>query len=156
MNLRFLDVSYNGLRQIELDAFKGLTKLTVMWLNNNLLIVNNICGNVFKNVKAIQNLRLDSNSHTTDTNIYGEIVENLPELHRLELDVMRDYEFEIEFAYLKELSQLKIYSKSYDGFYFRKSTFRHLPLTQITSLALDEINNIDNDTFSNLTDTQTL
>ena len=64
MNLRFLDLSNNGLRQIELDAFKGLSKLTVMWLGNNMLTVNNICGNVFKNVKAIQNLRLDANVYT--------------------------------------------------------------------------------------------
>ena len=75
MNLGFLDLSHNHLRQIELDAFKGLTKLTVMWLNNNLLIVNNICGNVFKNVKAIHNLRLEANSYTNFTKIYGEIVE---------------------------------------------------------------------------------
>jgi Leucine-rich repeat (LRR) protein len=56
MNLRFLDVSNNGLRQIEPDAFKGLSKLTVMWLGNNMLTVNNICGNVFKNVKAMVNV----------------------------------------------------------------------------------------------------
>jgi len=74
MNLRFLDLSNNGLRQIEPGAFKGLTKLTDMWLDHNLLVVNNICGNVFKNVKAIQNLRLDSNSYTNVTKIYGEIV----------------------------------------------------------------------------------
>jgi Leucine-rich repeat (LRR) protein len=156
MNLRFLDLSYNKLGQIELDAFKGLTKLTVMWLNYNCLIVNNICGNVFQNVKAIQNLRLDSNLYTSVTKIYGEIVKNLPELYRLELDVMTDYEFEIDFAYLRNLSELKICSKSYDGFYFRKSTFKHLPLTQITSLILIGVNNIDNDTFSNLTNIQTL
>ena len=154
MNLRFLDVSNNGLRQIEPDAFKGLSKLRVMWLNHNLLIINNICGNVFKNVKSIQNLRLNSNSYTNATNIYREIVKNLPELKSFALDVVTDYEFEIEFASLKNLKELYIYS--YDGFYFRKSTFTHLPLTQITSLALNGINNIDNDTFSNLTDIQTL
>jgi Leucine-rich repeat (LRR) protein len=60
MNLRFLDLSNNDLGQIEPEAFKGLTKLTDMWLNHNILIVNNICGNVFGNVKAIQNLRLDA------------------------------------------------------------------------------------------------
>ena len=49
--LRTLDLSDNGLRQLGLDAFKGLTKLTEMWLHNNLLVVNKICGNVFKNVK---------------------------------------------------------------------------------------------------------
>ena len=146
MNLRFLDLSYNGLRQIELDAFKGLTKLTHMMLNNNLLIVNNISGNVFKNVKAIINLRLDYNLYTTVTQIYGEIVQNLPELYRLELDVVRDYEFEIEFAYLKHLSTLTIHTKSLDGFYFRKRTFKHL----------HSIYKIDNDTFSNLTGIQTL
>ena len=37
VNLRFLDLSYNRLRQIEPDAFKGLTKLTEMRLNNNFL-----------------------------------------------------------------------------------------------------------------------
>jgi Leucine-rich repeat (LRR) protein len=156
MNLGFLDLSFNFLRQIELDAFKGLTKLTVMWLNNNFLIVNSICGNVFKNVKAIQNLRLNYNKYTTVTKIYGEIVQNLPELYRLELDVVIDYEFEIEFAYLKNLSTLIIHSKSLDGFYFRKRTFKHLPLTQITELQLHSIYRIDNDSFSNLTGIQTL
>jgi Leucine-rich repeat (LRR) protein len=73
MNLRFLDMSSNGLKQIEPDAFKGLTKLKVMWLSDNCLIVNNISGNVFKNVKGIQNLRLDANVYTTVTIIYGEI-----------------------------------------------------------------------------------
>ena len=125
MNLGFLDLSYNKLGQIELDAFKGLTKLTFMWLNNNLLFVNNICGNVFKNVKAIQNLRLNYNKYTTVTKIYGEIVQNLPELYRLELDVVTDYEFEIEFAYLKNLSTLTMHTYLYDGFYFRKNTFNH-------------------------------
>ena len=151
MNLRFLDLSYNKLGQIELDAFKGLTKLTVMWLNNNLLIVNNICENVFKNVKAIQNLKLDANVYTNVTKIYGEIVKNLPELYRLELDAVTDYEFEIEFKLT-----LTMHTYSYDGFYFRKRTFKHLPLTQIKFLEIDRIFKIDNDIFSNLTDIQTL
>ena len=51
VNLRTLDLSDNGLSQIGLNAFTGLTKLTEMWLHNNLLVVNKICGNVFKNVK---------------------------------------------------------------------------------------------------------
>jgi hypothetical protein len=156
MNLGFLDLSYNKLGQIELDAFKGLTKLTVMWLSDNMLILNNICRIVFKNVKAIQNLRLNTNYYTTDANIYGEIVENLPELCRFELDVVTDYKFEKEFAYLKQLSELKIYSQSNEGFYFRKSTFTHLPLSQITSLILIGVYNIDNDTFSNLTNINSL
>ena len=156
VNLRTLHLSYNGLRQIEPDAFKGLTKLTDMCLDHNLLILNNICGNVFKNVKAIHYLRLDSNLHTTVTGIYGEIVKNLPEIYRLELDVVKDYEFEIEFTHLKNLSELKIHTKSYDGFYYQKRTFRQLPLTQIKSLSLGGINNIDNDTFSNLTNINSL
>ena len=156
MNLRFLDVSFNGLGQIEQEAFKGLSKLRVMWLGNNMLTVNNISGNVFKNVKAIQNLRLDANLYTNFTKIYGKIVKNLPELYTLQLDVMKDYEFEIEFAYLKNLSELTIFSYSYDGFYFRKRTFKHLPLTQITSLELVKVYKIDNDIFSNLTGIQTL
>jgi hypothetical protein len=127
-----------------------------MWLSDNMLIVNNICGNVFKNVKAIHNLRLDINLYTTATKIYGEIVKNLPELYTFQLDVVKDYEFEIEFAYLKNLSELTIYPHSHDGFYFRKRTFKHLPLTQITSLELYKVYKIDNDTFSNLTDIQTL
>jgi hypothetical protein len=65
--------------------------------------------------------------------------------------VVRDYEFEIEFAYLKHLSTLTIHTKSLDGFYFRKRTFKHLPLTQIMELQLHSIYKIDNDTFSNLT-----
>ena len=121
-----------------------------------MLIVNNICGNVFKNVKAIHNLRLDINLYTTATKIYGEIVKNLPELYTFQLDVVKDYEFEIEFAYLKNLSELTIYPHSHDGFYFRKRTFKHLPLTQITSLELYKVYKIDNDTFSNLTGIQTL
>jgi Leucine-rich repeat (LRR) protein len=48
VNLRTLHLSYNGLRQIEPDAFKGLTKLTDMCLDHNLLILNNICGQVIK------------------------------------------------------------------------------------------------------------
>ena len=118
---------------------KGLTKLTDIWLDHNSLVVNNISGNVFKNVKAIQNLRLDANSYTNVTKIYGAIVENLPELYRLEFDVVTDYEFEIEFTYLKNLSKLIIHTKSYDGFYFRKSAFKHLPLTQIKFLEIDRI-----------------
>ena len=74
VNLRTLDLSHNDLSQIEPDAFKGLTKLTDMWLDHNSLVVNNICGNVFKNVKAIQNLRLDVNVYKTVKKIYGEIV----------------------------------------------------------------------------------
>jgi hypothetical protein len=58
--------------------------------------------------------------------------------------VVIDYEFEIEFAYLKNLSTLIIHSKSFDGFYFRKRTFKHLPLTQITELQLHSIYRIDN------------
>ena len=85
-----------------------------------------------------------------------EIVKNLPELHRLELDVVTDYEFEIEFKYMKNLSTLTMHTYSYDGFYFRKRTFKHLPLTQIKFLEIDRIFKIDNDTFSNLTDIQTL
>ena len=127
-----------------------------MWLSDNMLIVNNISGNVFKNVKAIHNLRLDINLYTTATKIYGEIVKNLPELGTFQLDVVKDYEFEIEFAYLKNLSELTIYPHSHDGFYFRKRTFKHLPLTQITSLELFKVYKIDNDTFSNLTGIQTL
>ena len=156
MNLRFLDLSNNNLGQIEPEAFKGLTKLTDMWLNHNILIVNNICGNVFGNVKAIQNLRLDANLYTNVTKIYGEIVKKLPELYKLELDVVTDYEFEAEFASLKNLSTLTIHTYSYDGFYFRKSTFKHLPLTQIKFLRLHSVYKIDNDTFSNLTGIQTL
>jgi hypothetical protein len=67
--------------------------------------------------------------YTTVTKIYGEIVQNLPELYRLELDVVIDYEFEIEFAYLKNLSTLIIHSKSFDGFYFRKRTFKHCTIS---------------------------
>jgi Leucine-rich repeat (LRR) protein len=105
MNLRFLDVSNNGLRQIEPDAFKGLSKLTVMWLNRSLLIINNICGNVFKNVKSIQNLRLNSNAYTNATNIYREIVKNLPELYRLELDVVTDYKGNNKITELRAILQ---------------------------------------------------
>ena len=127
-----------------------------MWLDHIMLIVNNICGNVFKNVKAIQNLRLDANVYTNVTKIYGEIVKNLPELYRLELDVVTDYEFKIEFKYMKNLSTLTMHTYLYDGFYFRKRTFKHLPLTQIKFSEIDRIFKIDNDTFSNLTDIQTL
>jgi hypothetical protein len=81
---------------------------------------------------------------------------NRPEIYRLELDVVKDYEFEIEFTHLKNLSELKIHTKSYDGFYYQKRTSRQLPLTQITSLSLGGINNIDNDTFSNLTNINSL
>ena len=113
--------------------------MTVIWLDHSSLAVHNLSGNVFKNVKAIQNLRLDANSYTNVTKIYGEIVENLPELYRLELDVVTDYEFEIELTYLKNLSKLIIHTKSYDRFCFRKSTFKHLPLTQIKFLEIDRI-----------------
>jgi hypothetical protein len=70
--------------------------------------------------------------------------------------VVTDYEFEIEFAFLKNLSTLTIHTYSYDGFYFRKNTFKHLPLIQIQFLELNKIFKIDNDTFSNLTNIQTL
>ena len=70
--------------------------------------------------------------------------------------MVTDYEFEIEFAYLKNLSTLTIHTYSYDGFYFRKNTFKHLPLIQIQFLELNKIFKIDNDTFSNLTNIQTL
>jgi len=70
--------------------------------------------------------------------------------------VVKDYEFEIGFEYLKNLSTLTIHTYSYDGFYLRKRTFKHLPLTQIKYLEIDRIFKIDNDTFSNLTDIQTL
>ena len=48
MNLRFLDLSYNGLRQIEPDAFKGLTKLTDMSLRmwKECKCVHNSCNNL--------------------------------------------------------------------------------------------------------------
>jgi hypothetical protein len=62
-----------------------------------------------------------------------------------------DYEFEIEFKLT-----LTMHTYSYDGFYFRKRTFKHLPLTQIKFLEINRIFKIDNDIFSNLTDIQTL
>jgi hypothetical protein len=71
-------------------------------------------------------MRLDANLYTNVTKIYGEIVKKLPELYKLELDVVTDYEFEAEFASLKNLSTLTIHTYSYDGFYFRKNTFKHL------------------------------
>jgi len=88
--------------------------------------------------------------------IYGEIASNHSEWYRLELDVVTDYEFEIEFAYLKYRSTLTMHTYSYDGFYFRKNTFKHLPLIQIQFLELNRIFKFDNDTFSNLTNIQTL
>jgi len=66
------------------------------------------------------------------------------------------YEFEVEFAHLKNISVLLIHAKSNRGFYYQKRTFKHLPLTQIRKLALYDVHKIDNDTFSNLTDLQYL
>ena len=67
---------------------------------------------------------------------------------------MTDYEFEIEFKLTLTMHTRPL--NSYDGFYFRKRTFKHLPLTQIKFLEIDRIFKIDNDIFSNLTDIQTL
>jgi hypothetical protein len=49
--------------------------------------------------------------YTNVTKIYGEIVKILPELYRLELDAVTDYEFEIEFKLT-----LTMHTYSYDGF----------------------------------------
>jgi hypothetical protein len=43
------------------EAFKGLTNLTSLSLNNNGLKVNEISGSVFRNVKGIKMLTIDSN-----------------------------------------------------------------------------------------------
>jgi hypothetical protein len=64
---------------------------------------------------CLKQLGLDINLYTTATKIYGEIVKNLPELYTFQLDVVKDYEFEIEFAYLKNLSELTIYPHSHDA-----------------------------------------
>ena len=70
--------------------------------------------------------------------------------------MVKNYEFEVEFVHLKHLSVLLIHAKSFEGFYYQKRTFKHLPLTQIRTLDLSDVHNIDNDTFSNLRDLQYL
>ena len=156
VSLMTLDLSHNEMNYIAAEAFKGLTNLTSLSLNNNGLKVNEISGSVFRNMKGVKMLTIDSNLYTVWKNIFVEIIKNLPELYQIELDVVPNYEFEVEFVHLKHLSVLLIHAKSFEGFYYRKRTFKHLPLTQITKLDLYDVHKIDNDTFSNLTDLQYL
>lgn len=156
LSLMTLDLSHNKINYIAPEAFKGLTNLTSLRLNNNRLNVNEISGMVFRNVKGIQHLTINSNFYKVYKNIYVEIIKNLPQLYKIELDVVTEYEFEVEFAHLKHLSVLLIHAKAFAGFYYQKKTFKHLPLTQIRKLTLYDVYKIDNDTFSNLTDLQYL
>ena len=156
VSLITLDLSDNKMSNITPEAFKGLTNLTSLILSSNRLKVNEISGNVFRNVKGIQMLKINSNLYTPNKNIFVEIIKNLPELYQIELDVVPNYEFEVEFVHLKHLSVLLIHAKVFEGFYYQKRTFKHLPLTQIRTLDLFDVYKIDNDTFSNLTDLQYL
>ena len=156
VSLITLDLSDNKISNITPEAFKGLTNLKSLILSSNKLKVNEISGNVFRNVKGIKMLTIHSNSYTATKDIFVEIIKNLPELYHIELDVVPNYEFEVEFVHLKHLSVLLIHAKFFEGFYFQKRTFKHLPLTQIRTLDLFDVHKIDNDTFSNLTDLQYL
>ena len=153
-DLQDLHIDNNGLSDISKDAFKGLSVLKRLNMNDNHLISDGKIhdSELFSPLQRLDVLEIKSNVHDskTENGIYLSNLANatLPKLKHLYLDGLPNWHFGPNFRTFQSLTMISFSGSAMLS--ILNNTFQHVPHIQILDLSHCNLKNIEADTFSPL------
>ncbi|CAC5398019.1 unnamed protein product [Mytilus coruscus] len=144
-NLTALNLGYNLIQIIEKNAFHGLHLLQRLHLEHNSLQVLPI--GMFNKLNCLQDLSIEHNKLQSRQDDQMKETSKILSLRTLSFDIHPDFKFPSEWSTLSHLNNLNIYARS-TKVQFNKEMFAHIGTIQITSLHLNLVPSISEDSIT--------